>query len=691
MRIINYSIGLILLVLLVQSSAYGQFTFVPSRFQYDASPFCSSCNPEDGILHWYFDLDSIRIIDATESESAKFQITIQNRFSRTVSTSALNQRVEALSMAISSNIDAFADLENSCEVEFSSNFLSVSDGGRLNNSYSVIISNAFFGGNASAISINMLAADFFNLFRTPFVDRDQIVSVGARPQDTYTLICDIENTDQEAGFAFNASVVFEGSSFRLYTDPFSNAFDDVIQRPASQLADNDLRGFRLDGKTWAKDYARYGDGTGVRLRFSEGIQTQLNTQNFVVLDTSDAPLVIDGSTVTIASVEHIADESYANVVLSSAVSGGILRLVSTATNVVIDARGETLANDNFLASLEYDADAPRVIVVSEPISTLTTAEQQIVDADSSNNYSVRAITFSSPISVATIDEGDICVTATPNGSCVTGDTPAVANIDGGSEPMTTTIRVLINEGDGKTEISGGSLEFRRNAILGADYRVVEDYQQPLRGIIDIADTQPPVIAITGAEATADDNNLLLYTITFTVTADEPVPTLNDIDSYTLLRLLTDGSVTVEITPATQSISGNDRRAMLEYTYTFADEDALRNTAGFVLARSSDTTLVDTGGLSPEIGPNGGLDPSNDDAVAVERADTSLRNLVVSEGTLNPDFNSKTLSYTVSVANMTTMITVMPTASDADVISITVNGDAVDSDNASIAIDLTGGG
>ncbi|MBC6414695.1 MAG: cadherin-like beta sandwich domain-containing protein [Chromatiales bacterium] len=69
---------------------------------------------------------------------------------------------------------------------------------------------------------------------------------------------------------------------------------------------------------------------------------------------------------------------------------------------------------------------------------------------------------------------------------------------------------------------------------------------------------------------------------------------------------------------------------------------------------------------------------------------SLSALMVSEGTLSPDFNSNTLDYTVSVANTITTITVTPTASHPSA-TITVNGAAVDSDSASDNIALTEGG
>ncbi|MBC6414453.1 MAG: cadherin-like beta sandwich domain-containing protein, partial [Chromatiales bacterium] len=72
------------------------------------------------------------------------------------------------------------------------------------------------------------------------------------------------------------------------------------------------------------------------------------------------------------------------------------------------------------------------------------------------------------------------------------------------------------------------------------------------------------------------------------------------------------------------------------------------------------------------------------------SDASLSALMVSAGTLMPTFMGDTLSYTVEVANVTPTITVTPTASDANVIEITVNGERVGSGNASQSIALTEG-
>ena len=64
-------------------------------------------------------------------------------------------------------------------------------------------------------------------------------------------------------------------------------------------------------------------------------------------------------------------------------------------------------------------------------------------------------------------------------------------------------------------------------------------------------------------------------------------------------------------------------------------------------------------------------------VTVTRAANSnadLSNLTLSDGTLNPAFDSNTTSYTASVPNATSSMTVTPTAADANAtIQVRVNG------------------
>ena len=79
-------------------------------------------------------------------------------------------------------------------------------------------------------------------------------------------------------------------------------------------------------------------------------------------------------------------------------------------------------------------------------------------------------------------------------------------------------------------------------------------------------------------------------------------------------------------------------------------------------------------------------------ISVSRAPSSivtLSNLTISSGTLNPVFNSSTLSYVASVSNATTSVTVTPTTADPTEI-VTVNGAPATTGNPSAPIPLNVG-
>ena len=67
----------------------------------------------------------------------------------------------------------------------------------------------------------------------------------------------------------------------------------------------------------------------------------------------------------------------------------------------------------------------------------------------------------------------------------------------------------------------------------------------------------------------------------------------------------------------------------------------------------------------------------------------LGGLTISSGTLSPQFSSSDITYTASVDNSVTQVTVTPTASDSSA-TITVNGNTVTSGNGYIVIGLTVG-
>ncbi len=83
-----------------------------------------------------------------------------------------------------------------------------------------------------------------------------------------------------------------------------------------------------------------------------------------------------------------------------------------------------------------------------------------------------------------------------------------------------------------------------------------------------------------------------------------------------------------------------------------------------------------------------LDTSHNFTTALS-SDTTLSGLVISPGTLNPAFDSNNTTYTASVANSVSSLTVTPTASDPNA-TITVNGTPVSSGMASTPVNLAVG-
>ena len=118
------------------------------------------------------------------------------------------------------------------------------------------------------------------------------------------------------------------------------------------------------------------------------------------------------------------------------------------------------------------------------------------------------------------------------------------------------------------------------------------------------------------------------------------------------------------------------------TATLADNDYSSNSGGLnfgpadtmmqiTVAVNGDTTFeptetftVDLSGASgATISDNSGLGTITNDDAASSNAD--LSNLTLSDGTLTPAFTSANTSYTASVPNATSSMTVTPTAADVN--------------------------
>ena len=428
-------------------------------------------------------------------------------------------------------------------------------------------------------------------------------------QDMVTMRCEIPSgmESSEAGFAVHGSEPqgFTGGRFpKSPTGEFlrsGNRYD----RSMILLVDNDLRGFRLDGKTYAEDYSRYGDGTGVRVKFSKGISTELAANNFVL----ELPLYTTySSTPTIYSVDHTAGSRYATIIFDRAVNEGVVRLVGTTptASIVMDIDNEVLVDGSFVAALHYDSDAPRVTSFTK-------------DGNTVDGMSTWRMSFSALVNEATLQADNFCITS-GSGSDTAGDacvieagratTPSIVLMSF-IEDSTTSFVMRVNEGDGKI---GGtlSIEPRRNAILGEDLKVVEDYQKALRGVLEIEDTQGPTIRVRLAEAEPQASNYNMYRIVFLVESDEFTADLVNPSAYKLATCLDDscsspavvsGATLSKGTVADAVRNANDVKAYpfaeaIIANMIFTDISDIQATKGFVLVRASGTVLRDSSANDP---------------------------------------------------------------------------------------------
>ena len=147
------------------------------------------------------------------------------------------------------------------------------------------------------------------------------------------------------------------------------------------------------------------------------------------------------------------------------------------------------------------------------------------------------------------------------------------------------------------------------------------------------------------------------------------------------------------------LNGIDPAAITGYQYRKAQSSAGLESATWADAGTTTTFTVTglTGGTTYyfQVRALNGVTPegaASNEANATAKARSSnadLSALVISQGTLSPDFSSTETEYTASVANSVTSLTVTPTAAYSNA-AITVNDTAVSSGSATGAMTLTVG-
>ena len=578
-----FSIFILVLFMAYTDATNAQTEFVQSRFLGEPfSTICSACDPADGIVHVRFKPEATKLINSSSANHVEFTLQIRKaggidlaivvaQFRLAFDTAVFGENLNTPPVATGNNVNPAGQ----CSFVRAETFIM----GTRNYSISFVDSrpNELFINERSGFA-------FFNDVRvaTPA----SFAFFAEEWQDMVTMRCMIPSgmESSEAGFAVSGSLPqgFFGGRFPTAGNR--------VDRSMMLLVDNDLRGFRLDGKTWAEDYSRYGDGTGVRVKFSKGISTELAANNFVL----ELPLYTTySSTPTIYSVDHTAGSRYATIIFDRAVNEGVVRLVSTTptASIVMDMDNEVLADDSFVAALHYDAEAPVVMDVGQV------------------NTATWSLTFDKPIHPATVSKENLCLT---NEMGVCADEVQGTRI--------TSVRLMREDNKVlQVEISSAeqteriaAIEFRRNAMLGADFRVVEEYQVELRDAITIADGVPlipdiipPVIRVDEVSASPLNRNNKIYSVVFSISSNEDIVGLASTASYKIVRCLNENCTTRDTTTYTPSnISSANPATGFSFARSISAEITLNNlediqaTWGFVLLRASAGVLQDAAGNDP---------------------------------------------------------------------------------------------
>ena len=671
-----------LLVLIVNNNAHAQYQIAQSRFITEAGPFSQTCsigggnNAGDcmpnvnGVVYIRFDTERLRIDDNGTPDDARddrLEFVVQVRKTgAALPYSVGGMAIDYNAEAFGENLNAPAFYDNDTDTATNLGQCTYTKGNIFSDTQDYVFT--FRDTSPSLLSLFAEADDFTsstataNSFATinnqwqDFVEFSCQITYDA--DDNGTLDANEGSSNADAGLAFSGRLWAENQVWIARDGGASTA-----NRIVFGIADNDLRGFRLDGKTWVEDYARHDDGRGVRLKFSKGVAAYDDGDTTTPTPLTAANFIIDGAgdAVKITTATHRVNEPYVNLRFESAVSNGILRLLSsTTTRIVRDVDNVELADGNFVAALAYDTNAPQVTAVRRTVYT----------GNNEMGESIWEIGFSEALHPDTVSKDNLCLTDN-SGICASADKPAttltIVSVDLNDE--NSILSVVINEGRIGQASSPISLEFRRNAVLGADFKIVEDYQTALRDEITLSNDVPLVITVRAIDMRVDANpdpnietiyqfeavpnisptNGNRYTMQFAVQASRPILEISDESSYQLIAVPIDenepvpaSSMTVVLRATESSRSGD--ATTLTYVVELDSVAATQRIRGFTLARGINTNFVDTRGIPPAINVGDVLDAA---AAAIARRDTQPPNISVVQSLNAINSNGYSLRFDIT--------------------------------------------
>ena len=678
-----------LLVLILNNYAHAQYQIAQSRFITGADPFSQTCSigggnnigdcmpNANGVVYMRFDTDRLRIDDngtPNDTGDDRLEFVVQVRktgaaLPYSVGGMAIDYNAEAFGENL--NMPAFYDNDTNTATNLGQ--CTYTKGGIFTGSQDYVFT--FRDTSPSLLSLFAEANDFTSTeatsgsFSTITNEWQDFVEFSCQivydADDNGTLDTNEGNINSDAGLAFSGRLWAENQVWIA-----GNGDSSTANRVVFGIANNDLRGFRLDGKTWVEDYARHDDGMGVRLRFSKGVAAY-NEGDTTPMQLTPANFIIDsaGEAVGIITATHQVNEPYVNLRFESAVSNGILRLISTSTRIVRDVNNVDLADGNFVASLAHDTDAP---YVTEVRRTAYTGEDGM-------GQSTWEISFSKALNPDSVSKENLCLTDN-SGICASADKPATTptivsvNLNNDENNDNATLTVVISEGLVRQAELPISLEFRRNAVLGADFKIVEDYQTALRDEIILSNNvTTPVIMVRAIDMRVDVNpdpnietiypfeavpnidmlspaNGNRYTMQFSVQANRAISGISDESSYQLIAIPIDENEPVLATSITSVVlqeaepNRSGDATTLTYVIVLDSVAATQRIEGFTLARGTNDNFVDIFDNPPAVDVGDVLDNAPE---AIARRDTQRPSISVVQTSNSIDSNGYSLRFNIS--------------------------------------------
>ena len=636
-----------ILLLLLAGSAFAQTSFVQSRFLGMPPVDCTSCKPaDDGILEYKLANPSIVVDPVAKTTDTTY--TVQMRVIGGDSATKDKTRLAFAAARLTYDTDAFGEkVVGEVEEERVCDYTPSTD----------------FEGKAYKYTLNDTTDSIFTITAYPqATTASSLMKLSDEFQDFVTITCKTKEGAQDANIAISGTDITSNMIY-VYADASDGSKTISARRNIFPLVHNSLRGFRLDGKTYAEDYVLSSDGTEVRVTFSNPIATQLMANNFEV----------STDTIEISSVSHNAGENKAVITFDKVPpAGSILRFAANAASIMSNSM--PLASGNFIASLDHDAGA-------------TTANSITMDSRV-GDQSTWTIEFSHSLDHTTVNKDNLCLTET-YGACPEEALTSASIQSVSYREMTTTATVVINENSPGNKTL--TIAFKRNAVRGADQRIVEEVQVGLRNMIVLTDSIGAGLNVVALDTNNDPlgNNKLVptadenYVMRFKVTATENVPTLNTAASYQLKTVI--GSTLGDITPppGTPTIPmDSPSEVILQYTIPVSSvltSGGADDVDGFTLVRNG-ARLLDGAGNPPVddegavIGIDDRIDDGND---AVAMRDTTPPQITVTSASLTPSEAGKKYTIRFEVSSNDDPVPTIGTTASYSLIHLT-NGTSLSS-------------